>query len=236
MPPRVLLVLHRQESCPGRIAALLAAKGYVLDIRRPALGDPLPRDLALYAGVAVFGGPMSANDEHLAFIRAEIDWIGHVLARDVPYLGICLGAQLLARQLGGRVMGHAEGQVEVGFHPIIPTAEGRPVLPRPLHVYQWHREGFTLPKDATLLAAGRVFENQFFRYGERAYGVQFHPEVTRAIMCRWLKSPDELTGRRGSQSVFEQHVRRVAHEPALARWLDGFLSRWVSSSDAAMPA
>src|SRR5882724_1317465 len=111
MSASILVVLHQRQSCTGRIGRKLKARGLHLDICRPALGEALPSDLSAYRGVVVFGGSMSANDE-TDFIRREIDLIGAVLAADIPYLGVCLGAQLLARQLGATVSRHPEGEKE----------------------------------------------------------------------------------------------------------------------------
>ena len=88
----------------------------------------------------IFGGPMSANDEE-DWIKREIDWIGSPLKENKPFLGICLGAQLLARHLGHPVGSHPEGRVEVGYYPIHPTEEGHSVCDCrfPNRVYQWHR-------------------------------------------------------------------------------------------------
>ena len=138
-----------------------------------------------HAGVVIFGGPMSANDED-DFIRREIEWIAVPLKEKKPFLGICLGAQMCARHLGGRVFPHPTGHVEIGYYPIRPTAAGRAVVdPWPERVYQWHREGFDLPAGAELLAEGDTFAVQAFRYGPAAYALQFHPEVTHAMMHRW---------------------------------------------------
>ena len=232
MTPTILLVLHRQQSCPGLIAELLKRKGYQIEQKRPALGEPLPHDLSPYAGVVIFGGPMSANDEHLPFIRQEIDWIGHVLAAGTPYLGVCLGAQMLARHLGGSVCGLDTGRVEIGFHPIIPTPEGEPILREALHVYQWHKEGFSLPQGATLLARGRVFENQMFRYGANAYGVQFHPEMTPAILARWLREASSHLTLTGAQCALGQRARHALHGPAQRRWIDRFLTHWLAPGES----
>jgi GMP synthase (glutamine-hydrolysing) len=237
MSEPIAIVLHRQHSCPGRIGRMLRARGHRLDVFRPALGDDLPADVSAYAGVIVFGGPMSANDE-TPFIRREIDWIGAVLKAGLPYIGICLGAQLLAKQLGARVAHHPQGRVEIGFHPVTPTEEGRHLLSAPLQVYQWHREGFTLPRGTRLLARGTLFENQLFSYGHAAYGLQFHPEITLDIMCRLLREEEEEHGgmRPGAQSQAEQHVRKLVHGPALARWLDRFLSLWLAETPAHLHA
>ena len=235
MSEPIAVVLHRQHSCPGRIGRLLRARGHKLAFFRPALGDELPEDLAAYAGVIVFGGPMSANDE-TPFIRKEIDWIGRVLKAQRPYIGVCLGAQLLAKQLGARVAHHPEGRLEIGFHQIAPTESARNILSAPLHVYQWHREGFSLPKGASLLAKGTLFENQLFSYGRSAYGLQFHPEITLEIMCRLLREEEEEHGgvRPGAQGQIEQHVRKLVHGPALARWLKRFLSLWLNEAPVAI--
>ena len=227
MPPKILVVLPQPQSCTGRIGRKLKARGYQLEIRRPACGEALPEHLDTYEGVVVFGGPMSANDE-TAHIRREIAWIGEVLRTEVPYLGICLGAQMLARQLGARVAPHPAGDIEIGFHRIDPTEAGRELLPEPLHVYQWHKEGFALPHDATLLARGTMFENQFFRYGASAFGLQFHPEVTFDIMCRLHKEERCAVLGADSQGMAAQHLLKLVHGPRLARWLDGFLSAWLT--------
>ncbi|PSN77160.1 glutamine amidotransferase, partial [filamentous cyanobacterium CCP4] len=161
---------------------VLKSLGFSLDVRCPALGQPLPATLEGHSAVVVFGGPMSANDDHLDFIRQELDWIAIALASDKPYLGICLGAQLLARTLGAAVVAHPAGQREIGYYPIVPTAAGRDLLPGPLMVYQWHQEGFTLPTGSQLLATGALFPHQAFRYGQRAYGLQFHPEITATMV------------------------------------------------------
>ena len=104
----VLIVLHQEMSTPGRVGHYLQARGISMDIRRPRLGDPLPETLAMHAGAVIFGGPMSANDPD-DFIRTEIEWIKVPLREEKPFLGICLGAQMLARQLGATVAFHPEG-------------------------------------------------------------------------------------------------------------------------------
>jgi GMP synthase-like glutamine amidotransferase len=115
---KVLIVLHHKDSTSGRLGRLLRRQGYGLDCRRPPYDDPLPKTLKDYAGVIIFGGSMSANDQH-AWIRREIGWIDVPLKEKVPFIGICLGAQMLARHLGHRVQPHAEGRVEIGYYPSV---------------------------------------------------------------------------------------------------------------------
>ena len=153
--PTVLIVLHQEHSTPGRVGLALRAMDVRLDIRRPSLGEPLPRTLAGHDGVVVFGGPMCANDD-CDWIKREIDWLDVPLAEEKPLLGICLGAQMMARALGARVFTYEDKRSEIGYFPIEPNAAADPLCaePFPRSVYQWHSDGFDLPEGAELLATG----------------------------------------------------------------------------------
>ena len=201
-------------------------------MRRPVLGDPLPSHLRDYAGVVIFGGPMSANDER-DFIRQEMDLIGVALKEDVPYLGLCLGAQLMARHLGHRVYEHHEGRAEIGYYPIRPTEAAHRLCPSPFpdHVYQWHREGFDLPTGARLLAEGDDFAVQGCSLG-KAFGFQFHPEVTYAMMCRWTVKAAERMSAPGARLPHQHLWGWHQHDAPVARWIDAFLGRWLKGGDA----
>src|SRR5690348_3224317 len=96
--PLILAVLHGEMSTPGRIGHQLKERGFALDVRRPRFGDALPETLDAHAGAVIFGGPQSANDDD-EIVKREIDWIDVPLSQGKPYLGICLGAQLLAKRL-----------------------------------------------------------------------------------------------------------------------------------------
>ncbi len=231
---RVLIILHQECSTPGRIGRLLREQGLHLDIRRPRFDDPLPKTLADHAGVIVFGGPMSANDDD-AWIRREIDWIGVALKEEKPFLGICLGAQMLARHLGHRVCAHPQGRVEVGYYPIDPTEHGLKLCDSrfPTRVYQWHREGFDLPNGAVLLAKGFDFEAQAFRYGPAAFGFQFHPEVTLPMICRWSARSRERLDYPGARPLHRHLGGWLRHDRTVARWSGAFLQSWLAGSGAA---
>jgi len=230
MPAPILIILHQQHSTPGRIGAELRDRGYALDVRRPRFGDALPETLAEHAGAVIFGGPMSANDTD-DFIRQEIDWLVVPLREQRPLLGICLGAQMLARGLGGRIYGHHDGHVEVGYYPIRPTPAGRSVCdPWPGYVYQWHREGFDLPDGAQLLAEGDAFPVQAFRYGSCAYGIQFHPEVTHAMMCRWTTRGQERMKLPNAKPRVAHFEDRAVHDFAIRMWLASFLDHWTGEN------
>lgn len=201
---------------------MLLEKGFPLDIRRPALGDPLPATLANHSGAVIFGGPMSVNDAH-DYVKAEIDWVSVPLAEHKPFFGICLGAQMLVRQLGGTVEAHREGHTEIGWYPIAATQHGRSLMEWPDQVYQFHLEGFDLPRDATLLAEGALYPNQAFRYGENAYGIQFHAELTRAMMQRWVVHGAHRFVLPNAQAGRAHLEGRFLYDEPLKLWLSRFL-------------
>lgn len=219
----VLIVLHQERSTPGRVGQLLMQKGFALDMRRPALGQKLPETLENHSGAVVFGGPMSANDNE-DFVKQEIDWLNVPLKEDRPFLGICLGAQMLARQLGADVYGNKDGSVEIGWYPLRATQSGRLMMKWPSMVYQFHREGFELPRGAELLAEGDLYPNQAFRYGKKAFAVQFHAELTRMMMQSWVVRGAERFARLPKAQPGNLHLEgRMLHDRALRAWLDNFL-------------
>ncbi len=212
---------------------MLVERGFRLDIRRPPLGHPLPETLEDHAGAVMFGGPMSANDTD-EFVKRETDWLAVPLREEKPFFGICLGAQKLVRHLGGNVSLHPEGLVEIGYYPIFPTAAGSAMMKWPRMIYQWHREGFDLPSGAELLATGETFENQAFRYGKNAYAVQFHSELTLAMMHRWTVKGAYRMEMPGAQNKAQHMAQRAVYDPAIKQWLSDFLDIWIGSSDQAM--
>jgi GMP synthase (glutamine-hydrolysing) len=235
MPKPVLLILHQEHSSPGRVGQALARLGYPLDIRRPRFGDPLPETMDEHDAAVIFGGPPSANDPD-DYIKTEIDWIGVPLRDRKPFLGICLGAQMMARHLGARVYEHPEGHAEVGYYPIRPTAAGRALLADwPDHVYQWHREGFDLPSGGQLLAEGDMFSAQAFRFGA-GYALQFHPEVTHAMMHRWLVRGAHRLELPGAKQPHQHVSDRAAYDFAARNWLAAFIDRWIGQKPAANAA
>lgn len=228
MPGQVLIVVHQKHSIPGRIGQLLTQRGFSLDRRCPNLGDPLPGDLAGYTAMVVFGGPQSANDDHLPGIRAELDWLETcAIPSGRPLLGICLGAQQIARVLGAKVTRHPAGLVEIGYWEVSPTRWGDAFLERPTMFYQWHVETFEIPHGAIHLAESAAFESQAFCYDEHVYGIEFHPEMSRGMIDVWCKSETGrpkllLPGAQPHTVQLEQYDRYAAESE---RWLGRFLDR-----------
>jgi GMP synthase (glutamine-hydrolysing) len=221
----VLVVLHQESSTPGRVGNALRALGHRLDIRRPRFGDPLPETLDEHAGAVIFGGPMSANDGD-DYVRREIDWIAVALREQRPFLGICLGAQMLAKQLGAKVAPHPQGLTQIGYYPVRPTSAGLVLCPDwPAQVYHWHREGFELPRGAELLAEGDDFPMQAFSWGN-AFGFQFHPDVTFRSMCCWTTHGS--TDQPGAQPRHLHFEGRAIHDVTERQWLKAFIDGWLA--------
>jgi GMP synthase (glutamine-hydrolysing) len=157
--------------------------------------DPAQRpDVSRYNGLIVLGGPMNVDQgEQYPHLATEIAAIQEALARGIPVLGICLGAQLLAAALGATVRPNSVR--EIGWYQLHPTAaaQGDPLcrhLNGDQHVFQWHAYTFDLPPGAVHLASTPMCPNQAFRFGERAYGLQFHLEADQALVRRWLDVPE----------------------------------------------
>ncbi len=231
MTKPVLIILHQEHSTPGRVGYALRQRGFTLDLRRPPLGEALPNNLKDYSGVVIFGGPMSANDPD-AFIGAEIKLIERTLKAETPFLGLCLGAQLLCRAMGTRVYNHPEEATEIGYYPLRPTKAGEEWATShgarwPRAVYHWHREGFDLPKGAELLAEGEAFLHQAFRIGQKTLALQFHPEVTYAMICRWTTRSFEKMNHKGARAPHEHREGWFEHDHDVEQWLNAVLDGWI---------
>ncbi len=177
---------------------------------------------------AVRKAPNDVNDPDAPDIRAELDFVPTVLQSKKPFLEICLGAQILAKSLGAKVDLHPDGFVEAGCYRIEPTAEGDDYFDGPVMFYQWHKEGFDVPTGATLLAQSVIFHNQVFRYGENAYGFQFHPEVLEPVIQLWsTDSPDreKMPGARPAETHFAEFKK---FDKEVDRCISRFIERLVS--------
>lgn len=224
----VLLVRHMPGERDDRMARELRGRGYRLETCWVAEGQPLPAPDARFAAAVVYGGSQMASEaEAIAYLSEELRWIGRWLESGRPYLGICLGAQMLARALGAKVEKHPEGLSEIGYVEVTPTAAGRAVIPHGLNVYHWHREGFELPAGCELLATGAVFPNQAFRLDGQVFGLQFHPEVTLEMMASWMDKAGHMLAEPGAQPRAQQlAAARRYHEP-LGAWLTRFIDTWL---------
>jgi GMP synthase (glutamine-hydrolysing) len=190
---RALVLQHIECEPPGAYEDVLRDEGWELVRVELDEGETLP-DREGFDAIVAMGGPMSVNDEDaLPWLRDEKELIAAAVRAGTPFFGACLGVQLLASALGSKVYPGAEP--EIGLLPVQLTEAARsdPVfagLPEDLLTFQWHADTFDLPAGATLLAGSPAYANQAFRFGERAYGVQFHLEVSPEMAREWSLVPE----------------------------------------------
>ena len=157
-----------------------------------------------YDALIFLGGPMSVNDD-LPYLAREMEWIRQAVAQRRPVLGICLGAQLIARALGATVRSNAAK--EIGWYDLRFTdAAASDPLFQGLSletVFHWHGETFDLPPGAELLASSELCRNQAFRLGDGVYGLQFHLEVTPEMIADWCAQDDNCGDMRELQSAID---------------------------------
>ncbi len=230
---RVLVLQHIACEPPGVFEDVLRERGAELHRVELDEGEPLP-DWREFDAVVAMGGPMSANDDaELPWLIGERRLIGEATRAGVPFWGVCLGVQLLAASLGARV--YPGPAPEVGILPVALTLDGLtdPVfagLPRELLTLQWHGDTFDMPHGAVRLAGSPDYPNQAFRY-ERAYGVQFHLEVSAEMAREWATVPEYVSSLErtlGAEaapaflSAIEERAEemRTVGRALFERWLD----------------
>lgn len=179
---------------PGNITENLLESGIPYSLHHPYRGEPLPA-LADTTAVIVLGGAMGANDDQRhPFLKPLKSFIRKIVEQQLPYLGICLGGQLLAAACGG--MAVSRRWEELGTLKVELTDEGKrdrllSGVGATFATFQWHHDSFDIPPNAVLLASSPACPHQAFRIGNCAWGTQFHPEVTDAIIrdwCAWDES------------------------------------------------
>jgi GMP synthase-like glutamine amidotransferase len=192
------------------LGAFFVKKGISLEVVNLHEGEKLPRDLRGLEAVVSLGGPLNVYEEaEYSFLRDEDDFLKKVLAKEIPFLGICLGSQLLAKAAGGRVV--RSPQEEIGWFNIEVTEAGvkDPLfagLPKAMEVYQWHGDMCQLSPEAILLATAKGCPVQAFRYGPKAYGLQFHAEITDKSIDEWSKdyAPEKQLEREAMLERYDQ--------------------------------
>ena len=194
-----LRILHAQNEVTdpaGLFIEEFERRGHTVDTVHPYVGEQLPETLEGYAGMIAGGGTVDTHQtEEYPWLAHEMELIREAVKDDKPYLGLCLGAQLLTAATGGRVVRSEPpevGWVDIGLKP---AAEDDPLfgdLPRRFEVMEWHYYRCNPPADAVELASNDVCV-QALRVGRHAWGTQFHIEVTRPVLMTWLEAaPDEL--------------------------------------------
>lgn len=235
--PKVLVFQHVPFEPLGTLDPLLKESGfrirYVNFGRQPESKPALEK----YEALIVLGGPMNSDQiDSYPNLITEVEIIRDAVEREMSILGVCLGAQLLAKALGGSVSRNPVR--EIGWYDVELTESGvnDPVLSafaRKQQVFQWHEDGITLPPNAVNLASSPASAVQAFRYGKHAYGFQFHLEASQPLIERWLSVPDhqatldEEQERISAEAIRQQTAKSIDNlqetsQRTFLRWIDQF--------------
>lgn len=222
----LLIVQNDPEVPPGIFADMLRDRGVPFRTLLAYTGEPFPA-VPEAGAVMVLGGAMGVHEtERYPFLLGVKEYVAACVRQDTPFLGICLGGQLLADVLGATVV-TASPYGEKGTLPVHLTDTGRadPLfagIDEEFLSFQWHNDSFTIPEGGVLLASSPACPYQAFRFGRSAYGTQFHPEVSRAIVELWAGS---TTGTAPRLSEFLARFDAVAplYREASRRLLENFL-------------
>ena len=220
---KVLVFQHVPAEPLGTLDPMLRNRGHrirYVNFHRDPEAQP---DISRYDALIVLGGPqMPDQGDRYPHLNVEMRCIEQALKREIPVLGICLGAQLLAYTLGGGVRPMPEW--EIGWYDLDRTYQSAAdplfcALVEPHPVFQWHGYTFDLPEGAIHLASSETCENQAFRYGHNAYGLQFHLELDERLINRWLSLPQyladiEANGRRGNAETIRQQTHELIPQSA----------------------
>jgi GMP synthase-like glutamine amidotransferase len=229
---RALVLQHIACEPPGTYEDVLDARDVEIDRIEIDEGDRLP-DWRAFDAIIAMGGPMGAGDDDaLPWLSDEKRLIAEAVEAGKPFWGVCLGVQLLAASLGARV--YTGPAPEVGILPVTLTEEGKrdPVfgsLPEELPTLQWHGDTFDLPRGAVRLAGSPAYPNQAFRLG-RAYGVQFHLEVSPGLASEWAEVPEyaaSLEGVLGPGALGGLIAELESESRTMATHASGLLERWL---------
>jgi GMP synthase (glutamine-hydrolysing) len=233
--PKILVFQHVPYEPLGTLDPLLKEAGFRIRYVNFGRAPESRPSLDGYEALIILGGPMNSDqiDSH-PNLTTEIELIREAVERQLSVLGICLGAQLLAKALGGSVSRNPTR--EIGWYDVELTDSGSddPVLSKfatVQRVFQWHEDGIQLPPGAVHLATSDASAVQAFRHGEHVYGFQFHLEVDQSLIERWLTVPanqetlQDEAGRVDPDSIRQQNIDSVGALEALSK--DTF-SRWIN--------
>ncbi|MFZ2102562.1 MAG: hypothetical protein WAU86_18560 [Oricola sp.] len=226
----IYVVEHWAVAEPDAGRRHLIARGHDVRVIEPWRGEALPELTGEEAGVMLMGGPQYVTHlDEAPYLRDELRFAEQAMVKGVRLAGICLGSQMIAHVLGARVDFHPEDHATFGFYDLHPTEAGRVYFPNDFKVLAGNSQGWDMPSGVTPLAHGDVFPNQAFQAGETTIALQFHPEVTRAILDQWQTDYTQSMGKPGTQTIEQQDAGFDACDAALKAWYAGFLDGWFGN-------
>jgi GMP synthase (glutamine-hydrolysing) len=228
---KVWVLQHSRSGNLGVIAEALESAALAWQYVRVFDGHPVPTDMKGAGGLIVMGGVETVYQlDRYPYLRAEIALIENALEAGRPVLGVCLGSQLLAAALGANVRRAAHK--EIGWHPVRLRPEAKndrllQGLPEEFVTGHWHSDIFDLPAGAVALASSELTELQAFRYGDNAWGLLFHAEMTQQIVAAWVSEFGEGLKRAGidGDEILASAPRHLAE---LGKIANTIFSRWAA--------
>lgn len=228
MNKEILLISHHQEVELGIMEIFFKKNNFNINVIKPFDKNIFPSNINNFNGIIILGGAMNAEDtEQFPALEDEIKWLNKIINLSVPILGICLGAQLIAKSCGAKVKNHKDNIVEVGYKDILSpiVSDQKNILPK--KVYHWHKQGCSLPVNAKLLAYNSTFEVQSFSIRNKIFGFQFHPEVNESMILNWNEKSKEMLAMTGAENREIQLEDHLKYSNSVKIWFEKFLKDWL---------
>ncbi len=229
-----LVLQHLDIEPPALIGEAIEASGHKLSTIHLDQGETLPVSSSDYDGLIIMGGPQSANDDS-DYIRAEVAWIRAAITDKIPMLGICLGAQIIAKAAGADIV--SSPVRELGWFPLYHTTESEhdPLfkdMPDGLAVFQWHGESFSLTNEMKLVATHPDVPAQAFRLNTAQYGLQCHVEVNESIIEAWIAHGESERNHLGIEGISLLHKDTTLYLGAMQHYCRQMISNWLKQIQA----